>query len=148
MRTFIRRYGAHPRHLLLLIGCFVVAGYAALKMIDSRPVAVLVWFVGAAVVHDFVLLPLCGLVDRGMRSIRRRTDEHPRANAVNYLRFPAVISGILLLVYLPSIARLSSEYTSLTALSASGYLLRWLAVTGVLFLLSGIAFTIRTIRSR
>lgn len=148
MRAFVRRYGAHPLHLLVLIACFGVAGYAALKLIDSRPIAVGVWFVGAAVGHDFVLLPLYALIDGGVRRVRRQPDDLPRVPWLNYMRFPAAISGILLLVYLPSIARLSDIYTSTTALSSSGYFLRWLGVTGVLFLLSAVAFAIRLRRAR
>ena len=51
MRGFVRRYGAHPLHLIVLIGCFALAGYAALGLISEHAIAVVVWFVGAAVLH-------------------------------------------------------------------------------------------------
>jgi hypothetical protein len=148
MRTFVRRYGAHPLHLIVLVGCFALAGYAALGLISEHAIAVVVWFVGAAVLHDLVLVPLYAVIDGGLRRVRSRPGELPRVPWLNYVRFPAVISGILLLVFLPSIAQLSGIYHATTGLSASGYFLRWLAVTGVLFLLSGIAFAFRLRRSR
>lgn len=139
MPRFVRRYGAHPLHLLVLVGCFALAGFAAIKLVHDRPVMVIVWFVGAAVAHDVLLLPLYALVDRGLR----RGATLPSAPWLNYVRFPLAISAVLLLVFLPSIARLSNVYTATTGLTAGGYLLRWLAVTGVLFLVSALSYALR-----
>lgn len=142
---FARHYGSHPLHLIVLLACFALAGYAALKLIRDETMMVLVWFVGAAVGHDLVLVPLYALIDCGLR--RDRTP--PRDIAwLNYVRFPAVISGLLLLVFLPSIARLSDVYSDTTGLSSSGYLVRWLGVTGVLFLGSAVLFALRLRRIR
>ena len=148
MRAFVRHYGAHPLHLIVLAGCFALAGYAALGLISEHAIAVVIWFVGAAVLHDLVLVPLYALIDGGLRRARTRPAELPPVPWLNYARFPAVISGILLLVFLPSIAQLSGIYHATTGLSASGYFARWLAVTGALFLLSGVAFAFRLRRSR
>jgi hypothetical protein len=141
MRVLIRRYGAGPLHLLLLLASFALAGAAAWSLISSRPVAVIVWFAGAAIGHDLLLLPIYTLADRA--AARRFAGSDIRRTAANYLRIPAGISLLLLLVFLPSIARLSPGYTATTALSASGYLVRWLAVTGALFLLSGVTYAVR-----
>jgi hypothetical protein len=139
MREFVRRYGAHPLHLLLLVACFALAGYAALKLVHARPVMVIIWFVGAAVAHDIVLVPFYAFIDRSWR--RRGT--LPRVPWLNY-----AISGLLLLVFLPEIARLSDRYSATTGLDADGYLGRWLAVTGVLFLVSAALYARRLRRSR
>ena len=64
------------------------------------------------------------------------------------MRFPAAISGILLIVFLPSIARLSSTYTATTGLSSSEYFARWLAITGALFLVSAVLYAARLRRNR
>ncbi len=148
MRTFARHYGAHPLHLIVLVACFALAGYAALGLISEHAIAVVVWFVGAAVGHDLVLVPLYAIIDGGLRRVRSRPSELPRVPWLNYVRFPAAISGILLLVYLPSIARASGIYHDTTGLNSSSYFPRWLAVTGTLFLISGVTYALRLRRSR
>jgi hypothetical protein len=47
-----------PRCLLALLGCFALAGYAAAQLVPSRPLAGAVWFLGAVVGHDLLLMPL------------------------------------------------------------------------------------------
>jgi hypothetical protein len=127
----------------MFLAVFAVAGFAALKLIKDRPVAVLVWFVGAAVAHDFVLVPLYTAADRVLRA--RRQTGRP-APWLNYVRFPALISALLLLVFLPSIARLSDIYTLTTGLSSSGYLPRWALVSATLFAISGLLYAARAMR--
>lgn len=151
MRTFTRHYGAHPLNLLAMLVSFAVAGYAALLLISSRPIAVIIWFVGAAIIHDFVLFPLYAIADRILHRRARATSQAERRPApswINYVRVPTVVSGLLLLVFVPSIARLSSGYHSTTGLSSSGYLLRWLFITAALFLLSALAFAAHLARGR
>jgi hypothetical protein len=149
VRTFVRHYGASPLHLLVLIASFALAGYAAWLLIGVRPVGAIVWFAGAAVAHDLVLLPLYAIADGGLaRLSRTRVGARPPAPWLNYIRFPAAISMLLLLVFLPSIARLSDVYPGTTGLSTTGFFARWLAVTGVLFLIAAVAYAIRLHRSR
>jgi hypothetical protein len=62
---------------------------------------------------------------------------------INYLRVPAALSGLLLLVWFPLILRLRTRYQASTTLSASPFLWHWLAVTGVLFLASAAALALR-----
>jgi hypothetical protein len=154
MIAFRRRYGASALHLLVMIASFALAGYAAWSLIQDRTIMVVVWFVGAAVGHDVILFPLYSIIDRRFGGRRRRDDDVPAAAGapaapwLNYVRVPAAISGLLLLVFLPSIARLSSIYTSTTALSSGGYLARWLGITGALFLVSAVAYAFRLRRAR
>jgi hypothetical protein len=148
MRRLLRWYGASPLHLLALLACFGLAGYAAARLVSSRPVAVLVWFGGAVVAHDLLLMPLYSLADRSaMAAIRHREPNLPAAPWINYVRVPGALSGLLLLVWFPLILRLRSPYHASTTLSADPYLWHWLAVTGTLFLLSAVAFALR-LRSR
>ncbi len=147
MASFSRRYGAHPLHLLAMVASFALAGYAAIQLVHSRSIEVIVWFVGAAVGHDLLVLPLYAIADRTL--IRRNRPARPGVSPwINYVRVPAALSALLLLVYLPSIARLSDIFTATTGLSSGGYFSRWLGITGVLFLLSGLTLALRIRRKR
>ena len=144
MRRQLRWYGASPLHLLALLACFGLAGYAATRLVSSHPVAVAVWFLGAVIGHDLLLMPLYSLADRSvMAAFRHRAPELPALAWINYIRVPAALSGLLLLVWFPLILRLPAPYSSSTGLSADPYVWHWLAVTGTLFLLSAVAFALR-----
>jgi hypothetical protein len=78
-----------------------------------------------------------------MAAIRRRDPKLPVTPWINYIRVPAALSGLLLLVWFPLILRLQSPYHASTTLSADPYAWHWLAVTGALFLLSAVAFALR-----
>ena len=144
MRRQLRWYGASPPHLLALLACFGLAGYAAARLVSSHPVAVVVWFGGAVIGHDLLLMPLYSLADRSaIAALSHREPHVPAAPWINYVRVPAALSGLLLLVWFPLILRLRSPYHASTTLSADPYLWHWLAVTGTLFLLSAVAFALR-----
>jgi len=144
MRRQLRWYGASPLHLLALLACFGLAGYAAARLVPSRPLGVAAWFLGAVIGHDLLLMPLYSLADRSaMAAIRHRDPRLPVTPWINYVRVPAALSGLLLLVWFPLILRLRSPYHASTTLSADPYVWHWLAVTGALFLLSAVAFAVR-----
>ena len=144
MRRLLRWYGANPLHLLALIGCFALAGYAAARLVPSRPVGVAAWFLGAIIAHDLLLMPLYSLADRSAAAvIRHRAARLPTLSWINYLRVPAALSGLLFLVWFPLILRLRTRYQASTTLSPDPYLWRWLAVTGALFLVSAAALALR-----
>lgn len=147
MIVFVRRYGAHPLHLLALLASFALVAYAALRLLPAHPLAVAIWFVGAAVAHDLLLLPAYAVIDASMtRLSRARRRRLPTTPAVNYLRVPLVLSGLLLLVYFPSILGLSGIYAPITGQSTQAYLGRWLAITAALFLLSELVYAARLAR--
>ncbi len=144
MSRLVRWYGAGPLHLLALLAGFALAGYAALQLVPSRPLGVAVWFLGAVIGHDLLLVPLYALADRSaLTVIRHRAPELPTVGWINYVRVPAALSGLLLLVWFPLIFRLTTAYQASTTLSPAPYLWHWLAVTGALFLLSAAAFAVR-----
>lgn len=151
MQRLVSLYGASPLHLLALLSSLALAGYAALELFSSEALLVAVWFAGAAVGHDLLLLPLYALVDTGLvRASRRRRAESLRARSapwVNYVRAPLLVSGLLFLVFFPSILRLVDNYETTTALSSDPYLERWLLVSGVLFLGSAVAYAVRLRRA-
>lgn len=154
MRARFRRlYGADPLHLLALLASFTVAAAAIVHWFDfSGPdtIRVLVWFAGAIVAHDLVLLPFYSLLDRiafGRRAARAAAPAHP--GGIAYVRIPALLSGLLLLVFYPEIFRLGAA----TFRAASGqnqdiYLARWLLASGAMFAASAIAWASVNARRR
>ena len=112
MRRFLRWYGASPLHLLTMLGCFALAGYAAAELLPGNPVGILVWLVGAVIGHDLLLLPLYTLADRSAMAVfRHRPPRLPAVPWINYLRVPAALSGMLLLIWFPLIFRLPARFT-------------------------------------
>ena len=144
MRRLLRWYGANPLHLLALAGCFAIAGYAADRLVPSNPMGVGIWFIGAVIGHDLVLMPLYSLADWSAAAVfRHRAARLPDVPWINYLRVPAVLSGLLFLLWFPLILRLHTHYQASTTLSPDPFLWHWLGVTGALFLLSAVAFALR-----
>ncbi|GLX97162.1 hypothetical protein [Herbidospora sp. NBRC 101105] len=139
----MNRYGAPAWHLAALIVCYAVALYVFTRIISAGIVlGFVVWFVGAVILHDFIVLPLYSLADtRLQRGLRRRPP-------VNYVRVPAALSVLLLLIWFPLILR-SSEYyyRAATGLSTEPYLLRWVLISCALFAGSAIVYALRR-RSR
>ena len=69
--------------------------------------------------------------------------------AINHLRFPAAISGAMLLVYFPLIlVRADGNYVRATGHHVTGFAGRWLAITAGLFLASGLVYLVRVRASR
>ena len=144
MGWFKRWYGANPLHLLAMIGCFALAWYAGAGLLHAKPVGVVVWFAGAVIGHDLILMPLYALADKSVMTVfRHRPPKLPTVPWINYLRVPVVLSGLLLLIWFPLIFRIPSHFPRTTDLSLDPYLGHWLAVTGALFLLSAVALALR-----
>jgi Na+/melibiose symporter-like transporter len=149
-------YGARLPHLLVLTGCFLLAGYALSALGPDRLFgedvwwqSITVWFMGAAIVVDFVLLPLCATANRALTAVlgHRRTSPHPapRVPLVNYIRVPVLASGLLLVLFLPGII----EQGARTHLAATGhthapFLERWLWLTLLFCCLSVLAYAVRS----
>lgn len=144
MRRFLRWYGASPLHLLTMLGCFALAGYAAAELLPGNAIGILVWLAGAVIGHDLLLMPLYTLADRSAMAVfRHRPPQLPAVPWINYLRVPAALSGMLLLIWFPLIFRLPERFPATTTLSLDPYLWHWLAVTGALFLLSAVTLAVR-----
>lgn len=144
MRWFKRWYGANPLHLLAMIGCFALAWYAGAGLLHAKPVGVVVWFAGAVIGHDLILMPLYALADKSVMTVfRHRPPKLPTVPWINYLRVPVVLSGLLLLLWFPLIFRIPSHFPRSTDLSLDPYLGHWFLVTGALFLLSAVVFAVR-----
>lgn len=148
MRRFVKWYGASPLHLLVMLASLALAGYAAQRLIETRTLRVVIWFVGAAVLQDLLLVPLYTLADRPLAGIWRR-NHRPRQDSrntvpwLNHLRFPAAISLLLLLVFWPEITRRQTALGSVSQLSDRPYLDHWLLVSGILFVVSALSYAVR-----
>jgi hypothetical protein len=144
VRPFPRWYGASPLHLLTMLASFALAGYAAAELLSHDAIGILVWLAGAVIGHDLLLMPLYTLADRSAAAVFRHRSPDPEAVPwINYLRVPAALSGLLLLIWFPLIFRLPARFTATTTLSLDPYLWHWLGVTGALFLLSAAALALR-----
>lgn len=142
--TRLRRwYGAGPLHLCVLAGCFALAAYAAIRLFDTEPLRVAIWFVGAAVVHDLVLFPLYSTADHAAQETTAHSHREAAAPGINYVRFPAFLSLLLFLVWLPGILGLADGFDASTGLDGSVFLPRWLLVTAALFVGSAAVWTLR-----
>ncbi|MDQ3609025.1 MAG: hypothetical protein M3459_09010 [Actinomycetota bacterium] len=142
MARFRALYGSTPLHLIALVASLAITFYTALKIAeyDTAP-QIALWLVGAALVHDLVLYPLytlLGLLAGGNRPRR----------AVNHVRVPALISALLFLMFVPLICSLApASYAGASGLQPTPYLERWLGITAVLFLASGLLYALRARRS-
>ncbi|SCK47483.1 hypothetical protein H181DRAFT_04235 [Streptomyces sp. WMMB 714] len=167
------RYGASPLHLLLVLASFALTGYAGVRLLQGDVLGIVVWFAGSALLHDLLLLPLYTAADRALQALARRrharrgphaadgrhagderhaADERGRADhgrgQVNYVRVPAFVSLVLLLVWYPLVLGRVHHYTAYTGLDAGVFWGRWLLITAALFVLSALCLAVRTLRPR
>jgi hypothetical protein len=150
MRAWRRLYGASPLHLAIHVSAFAIAAYAFLRILGREPVDdFLLWFVGAALLHDLVLLPLYSGLDLGARIGLRPAARRRAVPLINHVRVPALVSGLLLLVYFPLIlVEADRNYFRSTGHHVHHYARNWLLVTAGLFAGSALIYLGRTIRAR
>jgi hypothetical protein len=145
------RYGGSPLHLLGHLLALALIVYAVSRVVDprfSRGLNVVVWLVGGAIVHDLMLVPAYSALDGVARRLVR--SRAPAAvPAINHIRFPAAMSGAMLLVYFPLIlVRADGTYARATGHHVTGFATRWLAISAGLFLASGLVYVVRVRASR
>ena len=129
-----RVYGASPLHLLAHLTLLPLTAFALLQIAGAgNAQRIFLWLAASAIVHDLLLLPCYGLLDR----LAQRT----AGSAINYVRIPALISALLVLVYFPAVSgKGAGTFHRVSGLDHEGYLERWLLATAVLFLASGVAY--------
>lgn len=154
MRAILARvkgfYGANPLHLLALLGCFALAGYAISQVADD-PLAlrILIWFAAAVIGHDLVLFPLYALADLSLTGALRvlkprRAGTAALVSPLNYLRTPALGAGLTFLLFFPGIVKQGGETVhAATGLDQEPYLGRWLLIVAALFGISAVVYAIR-----
>ncbi|HXY67093.1 MAG TPA: hypothetical protein VEI45_22650 [Mycobacterium sp.] len=147
-----RVYGDHPLHLLTMAAGFALLGYVVATV---KPMtlwnphnwwqSIAVWFAAAVIAHDLLLFPIYALADRILwaRAGRRQVRHLPVA-VRNYLRMPALGSGLTLLVFLPGIIRQGAPtYLAATGQTQQPFLGRWLLLTAAMFTTSVIVYLLR-----
>lgn len=114
-----------------------LSGAAVLQVVHSSSIVhIALWFLGAVLVHDLVLYPLHAAVDRAAGAVLP-------GGAVNWLRVPTLLSGLLLLVFWPVVTSHSQgSYRFVSGLSQDVFLARYLAIVATLFLGSGLLFAL------
>jgi hypothetical protein len=153
--TSIRRfYGAQPLRLLATIASFaiVAAGVAGWFQAGSDPRAILLWALGCGLAFEWILVPFAWVLDRialGSRSGDRgpRPLLGPRNRA--YVRVPALLSALLLIVFAPLIFRADTpDFEATTGITPPDYLARWLLATAAMFVISAFAYALSLRRAR
>lgn len=134
-----------PLQILLLACSFTLAGYAGVRLLAGDWFGVTLWFVGAALLHDLVLVPLYAGADR---VLARGLGAAGRREWTVHVRVPAALSCLLLLLWFPLISgQMADRYRSATGLAGTGFLARWLLITAVLFGGSAVLLALRLRRA-
>ena len=151
-RGISKVYGDHPLHLLTMAAGFALLGYvvATVKPMTlwnphSWWQSIAVWFAAAIIGHDLVLFPIYALADRILWArAGRRPLRQPRLSVRNYVRIPALGSGLTLLVFLPGIIMQgASTYLAATGQTQQPFLARWLLLTAAMFTTSAVVYLVR-----
>ncbi len=143
-------YGSGPWHVLAMLLAIALAAYALSQLGVSTLwegdvwwQTILVWFLGAVIIHDLLLFPLYAVADRVLQ--RGVGSARPRVAAVNYVRVPVLASGLLLLLFFPGIIEQGeSSYLRATGQTQEPFLERWLLLTGLFFGASAILYGVRS----
>ncbi|MGA8545322.1 MAG: hypothetical protein WB785_08710 [Mycobacterium sp.] len=148
-----RFYGSHPLHLMTMAAGFTLAGYivftfnpATLWNPQTWWQSIATWLAAAIILHDLALFPLYALADRvlGTTATPRRRRGQLHAPGLNYVRIPALASGLTLLIFWPGIfGQGSATYLAATGHTQQPFLGRWLLLTSVMFLVSGFCYAVR-----
>jgi hypothetical protein len=130
MRFWLANLALLPLCAWALIELFSVSSAKA-------SVGIATWLLLVAVLHDLVVLPLYSGADRvAQRALGPA--------AINYVRVPAGLSLLLLVVFWGTIAgKGAGTYHAVSGRSFDGYATRWLVVTAALFTASGALYLAR-----
>jgi hypothetical protein len=152
VRRFRHFYGGQPLHLLATVMSFalVAAGFVGWAQPGSDLRGVLLWLLGCLIATELVLLPSAWLLDRIAIGASHGSASSDRIRSeVAYVRTPALLSGLLLIVFAPLIFSFDgATYTAVTATTTSRYLSRWLFSTAALFGISAVTYAIKLARDR
>jgi hypothetical protein len=123
--------------VLAYLALLPLCGWALLELLGGRSAErIALWLVAAVVVHDLVVLPLYSGADRAARMLL--------PGAVNYVRVPAALSLLMLVVFWGTIAGAGeAAYQATSGNTFDGYAERWLLATAALFAGSGLVYLLR-----
>lgn len=147
MTVLKRLYGAHPIHLVVVLGCLALAGHAAFgTRVNPGWMLMALWFGAALLAHDLVLFPGYAAADRLLVGAFGR-------RGVNYVRIPLMGSALTFALFLPGIVRQGAEtFEAATGLTQEPYLARWLLLCAGMFAVSALVLvvtaTVHAVRRR
>jgi hypothetical protein len=120
-------------HLALLPLC----AWALLEILGGRSAQrIAIWLAACVIVHDLVVMPLYSGADRGLRRVV--------GGAVNYVRVPAALSLLMLVVFWGTISDSGERaYRATSGATFDGYAPRWLLVSAALFAASAVVYLVR-----
>lgn len=148
---FRRRYGANPLHLAGHLALFAIAFFAIDRIASDGGLAkVIALYIGFVIAHDLIFLPAYSGLDRIARAALATLPAWGPGSvpAINHIRAPALISGLLLIIYFPFISRRAdNSYFQLSGHHIEGYLRNWLLISVALFLGSGLIYALRVRRA-
>jgi hypothetical protein len=123
--------------VLAYLALLPLCAWALLQLLGGRGAErIALWLAAAVVVHDLVALPLYSGADRAARALLR--------GAVNYVRIPAALSLLMLVVFWGTIAeRGEPAYRATSGETFDGHAGRWLLATAALFAGSGLLYLLR-----
>lgn len=144
---FRRRYGASPLHLAAHLVALAIVALIFERIIGAGDVAkLLALYLGFVIAHDLIFVPVYSGLDRVTRRALARLSLPRRSGIpmINYVRAPALISALLLVIYGPLISGVADgRFFAVTGHHLEHYLRNWLLITGLLFLGSGAAYLLR-----
>lgn len=137
------RYGASPLHLLVHLAVLALAAWALMQALDlGRAERIVLWLVGAIVLHDALLWPAYTALDRLARRGRP-------VGWANYVRVPLGVSALLLMVFFPVMCgKGEATYTRVSGATWEGYAGRWLIVSAAVFAIAAALYLARSRGSR
>lgn len=156
MRRLTRLYGDGPRHLLAVALALALTAYAVSvlgpgELWDGATwwQTIGVWFLGAAVLHDVVVVPVYAGVDRLVAALSRRGGPRLPVPLVNHVRVPLAASALLLAMFFPGILQQgSASYLRATGQTQDPFLERWLLLCAAFFAVSALVYAVRVLRRR
>lgn len=141
-----RVYGESPLHLLGQLVAIAITIYAIRQIIgvaSTDRMNLFVWLVAGAVLHDLIFVPVYLVLDLVTR-LGIRDHHHLSVRAINHIRFPAAISGVMLLALFPLILGKNEEpFMRAAGEAPPDYLSRWLLITAIVFGVSALAYAVR-----
>ncbi len=153
-------YGAGPLHLIGLLLALALTAYT-LSVIGISALwdpevwwqSILVWFLGAVIVHDLILFPLYAAADRVLsrvvRSPSRTQQERRGVPALNYLRISLMAVALMFVVFYPGILGQGADsYLRATGQTQDPFLARWLLLSAIIFGVAAAAYAIRLLAHR
>jgi hypothetical protein len=149
---FRRRYGANPLHLAGHLVVLAIAFFAIDRIANGGGglAELIALYIGFAIAHDLIFLPAYSGLDRAARAALARLPARRAATvpAINHIRTPALISGLLLIIYSPFISGLAdSGYFQVSGHHIEGYVRDWLLISAALFLGSALTYMVRVRRA-